>query len=262
MDLGLEGKVAVVAASSQGIGRAAAEGFARDGARVVMNGRREDVLRRAADEIQRQTGAEVDAVVGDMSVARDAEALIDRALARFGSIDALVTNAGGPPSKRFEEIDDAAWEAAFHLTLMSAVRLIRHALPHLAETRGSVVNVTSYIVKQPDPVMVLSDALRVGVVALTRALATECAATGVRLNNVGPGLIWTERQRQLIEVQSERESVSFDEALHRREKSVPMQRFGTSQEMANIIVFLASPAAGYVTGQTLLVDGGLYRGLM
>lgn len=261
MDLELRDKVAVVAASSGGIGRAAAEGFAREGARVVVNGRHQDSLHETAEAIRSETGAQVEEIVGDVSQEDDCRRLIDGAVERFGSIDTLVSNAGGPPSKPFTQLTDQDWESAFQLTLMSAVHLIRAALPHLRQSQGSVVNITSYVVKQPDKVMVLSDALRVGVVALSKAVSEECAADGVRLNNVAPGLIWTNRQQHLTEVQAEREGISFDEALQRREASVPMKRFGTPREMGDAIVFLCSPAAGYITGQTLMIDGGLGKGL-
>jgi 3-oxoacyl-[acyl-carrier protein] reductase len=261
VDLGLKGKVAVVAASSAGIGRAAAEAFAGEGCRVVVNGRHGESLHHTAEEIRSSTGAEVEEVVGDVSRSEDCRQLVDRAVARFGGIDALVTNAGGPPSKPFDQLSDEDWERAFDLTLMSNVHLIREALPHLRRTRGAIVNVTSYVVKQPDKVMVLSDTLRIGVVALSKAISEECAADGVRLNNVAPGLIWTDRQKQLTEVQAEREGISFDEALKGRESSVPLKRFGTPKEMGDTIAFLCSPAAGYITGQTLLIDGGLAKGI-
>lgn len=262
MNLGLEGKVAVVAASSSGIGRAAAERFGREGARVVVNGRHEESLHATAEAIRAATGADVAEIVADMAAADGPAMLVNGAIERFGGLDVLVTNAGGPPAKPFGDLTDDLWEAAFQLTLMSAVRLIRSALPHLAARGGSVVNVESYVVKQPDPVMVLSDTFRVGVVALAKALARECAGQGVRLNTVGPGLIWTQRQIDLTRLQAEREGISFDEAKQRRTDGVPMKRFGGPDDMGNVIAFLASPAAGYITGQTLLVDGGLYPGLM
>ncbi|HZU12594.1 MAG TPA: SDR family oxidoreductase [Chloroflexota bacterium] len=259
MNLGLEGKVAVVAASSAGIGRAAATQFAREGARVVMNGRTAATLHEAAQAVRDSTGADVAEVVADMADANGPASLIQRAVERFDGVDVLVTNAGGPPAGKFDALSDTDWEKAFQLTLMSAVRLIRAALPHLSRTQGSVVNVQSWVVKQPDPVMVLSDSLRVAVVALSKALADECAGNGVRFNTVGPGQIWTQRQMDLTRLQAEREGTTFEDARARRAAGIPMKRFGSPEDMGNAIAFLASPAAGYITGQTLLIDGGLAR---
>lgn len=262
MDLGLRDKVAVVAASSSGLGRAAAEGFASEGARVLMNGRREDVLRAAAREVAEKTGAEVEAVMGDVTQADDCARLIDRAMERFGAIDALVTNAGGPPSRSFEELTDDDWYAAVDLTLMSAIRLMRAALPHLRRSRGSIVNLTSISVKQPIAGLVLSNSIRPGVVGLGKTLAEGLAAEGVRVNDVGPGLIWTDRQKYLVGVRAQNEGVSIEEMMKRSEAGIPMRRYGTPEEVASLIVFLCSPAASYITGTTVLVDGGVYKGLM
>jgi 3-oxoacyl-[acyl-carrier protein] reductase len=262
MDLGLRDRVAVVAASSAGIGRATAEVFAREGARVVVNGRDLASLQQTAREIRNAHGAEVEAVAGDVSKTEDAHRLIDASIARFGRIDALVTNAGGPPAKRFEETTPDDWDAAFHLTLGSVVDLVRFALPHLRTSRGAVTTVGSYVVKAPDPVMTLSNTFRTGVVALLKTLSEDLAPDGIRFNHVGPGLIMTDRQVHLAEAQAKRENISYDEAIARREQSVPMRRIGAAEDVANLIVFLCSDAGSYITGQTVLVDGGLYRGLM
>lgn len=261
MDLGLTGKVAVVAASSAGIGRATAQAFAREGARVVINGRREDVLRATAAEIA-ATGAEVEAVVSDLTDAEGCELLVRRAVDRFGGIDALVTNAGGPPSKLFAEITDDEWHAAFDLTMMSGVRLMRAALPYLKSSRGSIVNITSISVKQPIPGLALSNSIRPGVVGLGKTLADELAAEDVRVNDVGPGSVWTDRQEYLVRTRAERKGTSVEAEIAQIEQAIPMKRLGTPEEVANLIVFLCSPAAGYITGSTILVDGGAYKGLM
>lgn len=262
MDLGLRNKVAIVSASSAGLGKATALTFAQEGARVVINGRQAESLRQTADEIRRQTGAEIEEVVGDVAVPADCRRLVEAAVERFGRIDAMVTNAGGPPAKRFEDVTNEDWDSAYHLTLGSVISLVRSALPHLRQTRGAVTTIGSYVVKQPDPVMTLSNTFRTGVVALLKTLSEELAGEGVRFNHVGPGLIMTNRQVHLTEVQSQREGISYEEALAGREASVPLGRFGDPQEFARVVVFLCSDAAAYVTGQTILVDGGLYKGLM
>jgi 3-oxoacyl-[acyl-carrier protein] reductase len=262
MDLGLRDKVAVVAASSGGIGRATAEVFAREGARVVMNGRHADTLEAACREVKERTGAEIEAVAGDVSTSDDCRRLIEATVERFGAIDALVTNAGGPPSKRFSELSQDDWDRAYRLTLGSVIDLVRFALPHLRQSHGAVATVGSYVIKQPDPVMAMSNTFRTGVVALLKTLSEDLAADGVRFNNVSPGLIMSDRQVHLAQLQAEREGISYDEAIRRREQSVPMKRIGEPQEVANLIVFLCSDAGRYITGQTILVDGGLYKGLL
>lgn len=262
MDLGLRDTVAVIAASSRGIGRATAMAFAAEGARVVINGRHGDTLQATLHDIRDQTGAAVEAVEADLTNAQGCRKLIEGAVQRFGAIDALVTNAGGPPSRPFDQISDEDWYAAFDLTLLSAVRLMRAALPHLRQSRGSIVNLTSISVKEPIPGLILSNSIRPGVVGLGKTLAGELAQTGVRVNDVAPGLIWTDRQRYLTGVRAQNQGIPVEQAVRETEASIPMRRYGAPEEVAHAVVFLCSAAASYITGVTLLVDGGMYQGLM
>lgn len=263
MDLGIKGKVALVAAASKGLGKATAMELAREGARVVIAARNAQELTATADEIRAATGAEVLPVRTDVSQVADVEALVDEALARFGGIDILINNAGGPRPGTFTDMADEDWLAAINLNLMSTVRMTRLALPGMRERKwGRIVNIVSISVKQPMGNIILSNAARSAVVAMAKTLSQQVAAEGITVNNVCPGTILTDRIRSLAANTAQQRGISQEEALQGMQADIPMGRIGRPEELAAVITFLASERASYVTGATIQVDGGQYKGLL
>lgn len=260
MDLGLRGKAAAVMAASDGLGRACALQLAREGADVAICGRREDVLRATAKEIADETGRRVIPIVADVADPLDVERFVNAAAADLRGLHVLVVNAGGPPAGRFESLTDEHWQKAFDLTLMSAVRAIRHALPHFrTEGGGSVVGIQSTSLKQPIEELLLSNSLRLAVAGLFKTLATQYAPENVRFNLVLPGAMATDRLKALTRARAEKTGISPEEAWAERAASVPLGRIGEPDELAAAVAFLAGDRARYVTGATLQVDGGIIR---
>jgi len=263
MELGLENKVALVAAASRGLGKASAMALAREGADVVIAARHEPTLLEAAQEIQKSTGARVLPVQADVTVPEDLEHLVRAALEHFQRIDILVNNAGGPRPGVFTDMDDQDWLGAIELNLMSAIRLTRLVLPGMRKRRwGRIINITSISVKQPIPNLILSNTARVGVVAMAKTLATQVAAEGITVNNVCPGYTLTDRVKKLVAAQAQAEGSSVEEIMRRSVSEIPAGRMGRPEELAALVAFLASEQAAYITGVTIQVDGGAYRGLL
>ncbi len=264
MDLGLKGKIAVVAASSKGLGKAVAQTLAREGVLVTINGREADTLKATADEIRAETGADVIEIIGDMTNPLDVNRLIDDTVQSRGGLDILVCNAGGPPSGTFSSFpEDQPWLDAVNLNLMSTLRLMRASIPHLeARGGGSITNIVSTSVKQPIGHLILSNTARTAVIGLAKSVSLEYAEKNIRVNNVCPGSTLTDRITSLAKTRAEKSGRSQEEILAEDAAAIPMGRLGTPQEFANVVVFIASPAAAYVTGTTLQVDGGNVRSLL
>ncbi|MGA7732635.1 MAG: SDR family oxidoreductase [Chloroflexia bacterium] len=261
MDMGLRGMVAFVAAASQGLGEAIALGLAREGASVAICARRQEAIEAVAERVWRETGANVLPVRADVTDKADIEAAIALTLERLGGLDILVTNAGGPPAGEFTRHDDAAWQKAFELNLLSTVRMVRLALPHLQKSgRGRIINMTSTSVKQPVEGLVLSNSIRSAVIGLAKTLSVELAPHGITVNNIAPGRFDTDRVRQLDAGRARTLGISEDEARELAIRQIPLGRYGLPEEMAHLAVFLASDKAAYITGTTIQIDGGMVKG--
>jgi len=262
MDLGIKGKVALVAAASRGLGRAVAEELASEGASLILCARDERRLKATSDAISRSTGGAVLALAADLTIRDDITRLIDSGIQRFGQIDILVTNAGGPPAGRFDQLTREQWETSTQLTLYSAIELARAVLPGMKERRwGRILNITSIAVKQPVENLILSNSLRAGVTGFARTLANEVAADGITVNNILPGYTRTERVEELARMMAEKLGISAEEFKAKWEQEIPMRRLGEPREFAALAAFLVSERAAYITGTSIQVDGGWVRSL-
>jgi len=257
MELGIEGRVAMVAAASKGIGLATARALAAEGCRVSVCARGEQALGEACAVI----GGTVRGYVADVSVAADLERWVSHTTSELGVPDILVTNTGGPPAGTLEAMTDQQWQQGFESTLLNIIRLVRLVGPGMAERGwGRVVHVTSLVAVEPSAVLPISSTLRMGIRNLTRLQADQLAPSGVTVNAVLPGHTLTDRQRHLAQIRAGREGISEEEALQRQADAVPMNRLAEAAEIADAIVFLCSERASYITGTSLLVDGGMTRG--
>lgn len=263
MDLGLGNKVALVCAASRGLGRAIADALAAEGASLVICARGGDELQAAKKSIESATGARVHAITADVSDADQLAKLSSEALAKWGRIDVLVTNSGGPPSGQADTHDWQRWDDAVKLLLRSTVELTRAVLPGMRERKwGRILNVTSIAVKQPVDNLILSNSIRAAVTGFARTLANEVATSGITVNNILPGYTRTERVEQLADATAAREGLTRQDVVARFEAQIPMRRLGEPREFAALAAFLASEQASYITGQSIAVDGGWIRSLL
>lgn len=262
MHLGLKGKVALVCAASQGLGFAVADELAAEGCSLVICSRSTASIEDAAAAIRSRHEAEILGVAGDVSVSADIERIVAAALERFGRIDVLVTNSGGPPAGNFDGLSDASWEEATHILLSSVVRFTRLVLPGMKERKwGRILNITSIASKQPVDNLMLSNSLRAAVTGFAKTLANEVAADGVTVNNILPGYTRTERLEELIEFIANKENISPDQVKARWHAEIPIRRLGEPKEFAALAAFLVSERASYMTGNSIAVDGGWTKSL-
>lgn len=263
MDLALRDRCAIVCAASKGLGRATATSLAREGARVVICGRTAGTLEAAAAEIRSATGRDVVPIVADVARADDVERLVSQSAQALGAIDILVTNTGGPKSALFESLTDDDWVAAIDSLLMSVIRLSRGVIPHMRRRGGGrMIFVTSVSVKQPIEALALSNALRGGLTGLAKTLALELASDNILVNCVAPGYTRTDRVVELAEAAASRENTTVEVVQKRTEQMIPLRRLATLEEFGDVVAFLASGKASYVTGTTLQIDGGYVKSLL
>ena len=263
MDLGLSGRVAVIGGGSKGLGRACADSLALEGANLVICSRNSQELDAAAAEIRDTTGVDVLAVPGDLSQLEDIQRLIQAAVDNYGRLDILVSNSGGPPSGRATDTDEETWSRSFDMALSFFIRMGREAAPHMREQKwGRICNILASTVYQPIDNLVTSGVTRMGAVAYAKSLADEVGRDNILVNNVAPGFLMTERMRHIFETRSEETGQDLESVLEAGSSRIPVGRFGRPEELGDFVAFLCSDKNTYVTGTTILVDGGVVRSVM
>lgn len=263
MDLGLKGRTAIVVASSRGLGKATALALAREGTSVAICARGETELKKTAEEIRNETGVEVLLQTVDVLQPDQIKRFVSATADKFGHIDILVNNAGGPPPRIFMDLSESEWQNAINLNLMSTIHFTRKVIPYMQNNRwGRIINITSVSVKQPLDELILSNTARAGVVGLAKSLANELAQYNILVNNVCPGMILTDRVRNISRAMAERQGATPHDVITNWSRNIPLGRIGDPEELANLITFLASEKASYITGTTIQVDGGYVKGIM
>lgn len=260
MDLQLTGKIALVVASSKGLGRAVAGQLAAEGCDVMLTSRSAEQLELARRQLLPIARGRVACHPCDITKGEDIRALVAATRERLGAVDILINNAGGPPGGGFEQFDDVAWQSAFELNLLSYVRLIREVLPDLKRQGGRIINITSSSIKQPIPGLLLSNVFRMGILGLAKSLAEELAPDNILVNTVAPGRIATDRTAYLDQLKADKRGISREQVEAENRQNIPLKRYGDTEEFARVVCFLASGASSYVTGSTILVDGGMVKG--
>lgn len=261
MELNLTGKTALVVASSQGLGFAIAERLVKEGANVMISGRDEEKLRQKASQLESLGMGKVAYQKTDIMNVEDINQLVKVTADTFQSIDLLVNNAGGPPAGSFEELTDDEWQSSFELNLLSYVRLIRAALPYLKQQGGKILNIASTSIKEPIPGLILSNTFRTGIVGLSKTLASELAPYHILINTIAPGRIATDRVNHLDQVNADKLGVDRETIALKAKEGIPLKRYGTPEEFANVAAFLLSDANSYMTGSSFLVDGGMIKAI-
>lgn len=260
LKLNLEGKVALVVASSKGLGKAVASELSQEGCHVMLTGRNSESLSKAHDSISNQARGKVVSHVCDITRPEQIKSLLEVTRKQLGPVDILVNNSGGPPGGGFDAVDDGQWQAAFELTLLSYIRLIRGVLPDMKKNRGGrIINLTSASVKQPIPGLILSNVFRLGVVGLSKTLADELAAFNILVTTVAPGRIATDRTSYLDQFNADKRGVCKEQIVEEAQNKIPLGRYGRTEEFAKVVCFLASEASSYMTGSVVSVDGGMIR---
>lgn len=252
---------ALVIASSQGLGKAIAKKLVEEGANVMLTARNEEKLKEVHKELAALQKGKVSYIKADITSYEEIKKVIQYTVEQFGTIDLLLNNAGGPKAGSFDQITDEDWQHAFELNLLSYIRIIREVLPYMKERGGRILNIASSSVKEPIPGLILSNTFRLGIVGLTKTLAQELATHNILINTIAPGRIATDRVAHLDQINAEKHGISFEQMVEKNESQIPLGRYGKPEEFANYAVFLLSKLNTYVTGQTLLVDGGLVKSI-
>lgn len=261
MELNLAGKTALIAASSQGLGFAIAKQLVKEGSNVVISGREEAKLKEKVSELEALGTGKAAFQTADITKPEDIKRLVSYTAETFGTIDMLVNNAGGPPAGAFEELNDDAWIDSFELNLLSYVRMIREALPYLKQQGGKILNIASSSIKEPIPGLILSNTFRTGIIGLSKTLASELAPFGIIINTIAPGRIATDRVKHLDQVNADKLGVDIETVEAQMKTAIPLKRYGTPEEFANVATFLLSDANSYMTGSAFLVDGGMVKSI-